>query len=60
MRIFGIITGVDGRAEGLDVYGFFDDLLDPIMLTGQGDSVLFPEMMLVFPGMLQRSLFSFG
>ena len=45
---------VDGGVEGLDVYRLFYAPLDPVVLRGQDGKVLFTEMMVLFPCMLQH------
>ena len=45
---------VDGGVEGLDVYRLFYAPLDPVVLRGQDGKVLFTEMIVLFPCMLQH------
>ena len=46
---------VDGGAQGLDVDGLFDAPPDPILLRGNDGDVLFAEVVLMFPSMLEHS-----
>ena len=50
---------VDGRDEGLDEDGLFYSPFNPVMFGGKDGDVLLPEMVIVFPGMLQHGRFIF-
>ena len=45
---------VDGGAEGLDVDGLFDAPPDPILLGYEDGDVVFAEVMLVVPSVLEH------